>query len=75
MIKSEVKADENVVETPEYPKLMVSRATGAILLFNEEECGMVINAGSSKVYTTGHYSESWDMSCFKRFEGSVTLTQ
>ena len=55
----------------DFPKLMTGKH-GLIVLFDKIESGTVIK-GEKKL--VGHYAEDWDLSSFKDFKGSITLTQ
>lgn len=70
MIKSVVESNLGEIE---YPCIMMA-GKGIVVLFKESECETVVNCGTSK-YTIGQYLEMFDMTLFKPFHGSVTLTQ
>jgi hypothetical protein len=64
---------ENIIEKMQYPMLMVSKKTGAIILMISEEKGFTIAPkGADNSYD---YSMTWDMNYFNVFHGNVTLTQ
>lgn len=54
----------------DYPILMTT--DDIVVLFSSDSTGVVIH-GDTK-HGVGHYSESWDMGVFKRFNGSITLS-
>lgn len=70
MVKADVRV--NGKEVAEYPKLMISREDGAIVLFMGHEEGVCLRAGRDE--DIGEYSEVWDMSAFSDFDGSITLS-
>ena len=49
-----------------YPKLMRSRSSGIIVLFERSEIGTLVYkpASSSVKYDIGHWSEDWDTNLF-----------
>ena len=53
-----------------YPKLMRSIRGSAIVLMTDESVGMELHDGARCV---GRYLESWAMSCFEDFHGTVTI--
>jgi len=60
-------------EKSEYPKLMISKTNGQIVLFEEREKGTVVYAGTSN-NDLGWTSDVWIMDCFEDFYGEVTLS-
>lgn len=56
-----------------YPCLMKSSLTGAIMLFSEEDCGVVLHPGDNE-FAIGTYLDDRDMDRFTPFHGSVTLS-
>ena len=70
-MKSEVKPVEKKSDKP-FPKLMQSKKTGEVLLFNDYGDGMCITKG--KRYFLSQYSRNWSMDEFTDFEGTVTLS-
>ena len=55
-----------------FPKLMITDE-GIVVLMLESGKGTVVSTIES-CYEIGHYSESWAMSSFYDFNGSVTLS-
>ena len=66
-----VKVSDKEERENDYPKLMVDEY-GMIVLFAGHKVGMVVETDSRE--DCGHYSESWDMSWFTEFDGSITLS-
>lgn len=62
---------EPVKKTPKYPRLMVSKTTGIIILFWSRQEGVVLDSGTTK-YAVGHYSTYWKCG-LEPFEGKVVL--
>lgn len=76
-MKSYRKVDEKPKEIT-YPCLMECIApmdTGMIVLFHEENCGIIVMEANVPVanHRLGHYSVCWDMEVFKPFTGTVVL--
>ena len=65
-----VSLKENAVTVKGYPKLMITNY-GLIVLFTSEETGTVINKIND--YKLGYYSDDWNDSNFKDYNGEVTL--
>lgn len=59
--------------SPEYPKLMISKASNLVVLFEGSSSGTVVSNGSSDKWAIGEYTSSWDMTGFAIFHGKVTL--
>lgn len=55
-----------------FPKLMKLVDGDFVALFSSPTEGMIVYAGTS-YYTAGHYSETWQPSCFQDFHGTITL--
>ena len=71
MIQSIVN-EVNEAEEHQYPCIMKNACTGVLVLFESPCCGTFIsNCGT---YVIGHPSTHWAMENFKRFNGSVTLS-
>lgn len=51
--------------------------SGLTVLFVEYGQGTVIKPGhlGDSIYSVGHYSPCWNISMFKNYDGSITLTQ
>ena len=57
-----------------YPKLMVSvDCSDRIVLFFAMGVGVVV-VSHDKRWVLGHYSNGWNMTNFKDYNGSITLT-
>lgn len=70
-MKVEVNEKKEVHETP-FPKLMITKK-GTLVLFYDKNVGtcMVSIDSNSEV---GRFDTDWDMSSFKDFNGSITLS-
>ena len=74
MTKLTVEVDTNYTNYKwEYPFLGVDKY-GHIALFTESGKGIFIYEGDNSG-VKGTYLDRWDMSLFKPFTGSITLTQ
>ena len=71
MIQSIVNEVNKEAEEQTYPCIMKGPSR-IIVLFESSGCGTVIVRGLE--YRIGHYSTEWLMTYFKRFNGSVTLS-
>ena len=71
MIQSIVIEDTKQVEEQTYPCILKG-LSGAIVLFEAYGHGTVIAKGG--MFVIGHPSTHWVMENFKRFNGSVTLS-
>lgn len=56
-----------------YPFIGKSEEHGIIVLFSRKDCGIVLDSGRSK-YPIGEYTEDWDDSTFRRFQGTIELS-
>lgn len=65
-------ATNNSNQKIDYPMLMESPKTGNIVLFSSHEKGMVIFS-TGGVHKMGYYSDTWGMSCFRPYYGTVVL--
>ena len=70
MVRIEAKADTK--KSSSYPKLMISKEDGAIVLFTGYEEGVCLRVGEDDVF--GEHSSVWNMSVFSDFNGSITLS-
>lgn len=70
-MKSTIKGKEASAEN-EYPKLMEHRHCGLVVLFTDENCGTVVNE-SDAVYSVGDWSDTWEISDFHDFHGTILL--
>ena len=66
----ESKMDQKAAEK-DFPKLMICEEL--VVLFSERQQGMVVHS-SVGVYPVGMYDESWHMSKFSDYHGTITLT-
>jgi hypothetical protein len=64
----EVRLKENI-KVKSFPKLMISGEI--IVFFIKEKYGIILY--TKEDYELGDYSETWDMLCFKDYEGEITL--
>lgn len=56
-----------------FPVLMIAKEARHIVLFFNENCGVMLNAGN--YYNNKlHYTESWNIEAFDKFTGSITLS-
>ncbi len=69
MIQSRVVEDNSINE---FPYLVKSKTTGAIILLTSPKNGTVV-AASGGLYELGYVSDDWEMSCFQFFRGEVIL--
>ena len=69
MIKTTVKRPPR--KGKPYPKLMKSRVSGVIVLFESEGRGMVVYSHET-ASPVGHFSSEWG-DTFEDFEGAITL--
>lgn len=69
----------NVRQIQDFPKLMVSKSCGMIVLFDRLEHGIVLvpdkSPGLSGYGAFGFGSSSWDMTCFEPWSGKITIEQ
>ncbi len=56
----------------EYPKMMISKDTGDIVLFSKYGTGTVVRTGDWK-WEMGKHGSCWNMACFEDFTGKVLL--
>jgi hypothetical protein len=66
-----IEVEINTEKDNEYPKLMISKDFGHIVLMDAPKRGVNIREGSN--YIVGYFSEHWNMDCFEDFTGTVTL--
>ena len=59
--------------TPEYPRLMIGRESGTVVLFTDYQVGVVVHEGEAGVDPVGYSCASWAMSSFAQFDGTITL--
>ncbi len=59
-----------------FPKLMISKDSGTVVLFSEDGIGTQLNVDISRVDYAfiGTHSRSWAMKLFTDFTGSITLS-
>jgi hypothetical protein len=66
-----VSLSEEVSKDESFPKLMIAKLGGTVVLFNSHCEGTVV---SGKEYESiGHYSIRWNIESFKDYDGDVTL--
>ena len=68
-MKIEINNKEQNTEI-KFPCLMVSK-NGNIVIMTKQKEGFAVKHNSEKI---GYYSTDWDMSVFKPFTGSITLS-
>jgi hypothetical protein len=68
-MKVEVVDKEENLNYVQYP--LLGKSGALIVLFVDRDKGTVIRPND--YYNIGHFSEDWDMSCFKKLEGKVIL--
>lgn len=71
MIEVKVVEGEAPV-APEYPKLMVGKHTGAVVLLSGPSEGVVVGVGTTP-HKIGYCSAWFDMRSLEPFTGTVTL--
>lgn len=59
-------------EAPEYPKLMVGKSSGTIVLLSEHSAGTVVHPGAG-AFAVGYHFTHFDMGRLEPFTGTVTL--
>jgi hypothetical protein len=73
-IKVEVK-DTRINKKVEYPFLGKSKKhLGFIVFFTSQYEGTVLSPGNNEWHEIGYYSAEWDMECFEKFHGEITLS-
>lgn len=72
-MKVEIKRKEEKKDKP-FPKLMWSEVNGRIVYFLKPKLGMQLNYTYRIADPTPHYSNDWNMSNFKDFEGEIILS-
>ena len=55
-----------------YTRLMIHKEMGFIVLFKDKQKGMIVSSNSEQ-FNIGHYSEYWDSTLFRPFNGEITL--
>lgn len=65
--------DEKICTSLPYPKLMITKTSGCIVLFHEEEKGVCLQKGDTQ-NIVGNHSSIWNMHAFEDFTGSITLS-
>jgi hypothetical protein len=69
-MKIEVNNKEQNTEI-EFPCLMISDDSECIVLMHKEEIGIALKHENQEI---GYFSNNWDMSEFKPFKGTITLS-
>ena len=70
MVRGEIEGSERELS---FPKLMIGKTSGVIVLMFEHGVGTVVHVGDSG-YVIGQRIQYWDMRNFKDYTGSVTIT-
>jgi hypothetical protein len=65
------KVVENKESSNDFPKLMKSKASNAILLFTNPESGVVLISDTH--WDIGYFSKGWSSDSFEDFTGELTL--
>lgn len=68
-VKVEISEKSDTVKW-DYPCILIS-SNGRIVLFYSENCGVQLNTSGSEDI---HHYDDWQMSSFKPFNGSITLS-
>jgi hypothetical protein len=55
----------------DFPTLMIDK-NKTIVLFSQKDKGVVISSEEG-IYSIGDFYDNWAMSCFKGYEGEITL--
>lgn len=56
-----------------YPCLKIKNGTGIVILFTEEDTGIVLIKGEDE-FEVGNYDTSWNEKSFENFEGKIELS-
>ena len=67
-----VPEPESEVKLLPFPKLMICNDNKIIIMFETEDCGMIVNSKETE-NPVGFYSESWDPRQFREFEGQIII--
>lgn len=70
-MKSTAEFIEDVTKIT-YPCLLRGVSTHLIVLFTKPKTGTVVHQNDR--HSLGYYSSDWDMSCFKKADVTVTLS-
>jgi hypothetical protein len=65
-----VTATDGKRQELDFPKLMISKTSGDIVLFSEEGIGTVIKGDAGVI---GDYCSSWTFINFEDYTGTITL--
>jgi len=71
MIRTYKQKDTSVLNY-EFPKLMINKATGTIVLFETDKRGVAL-VGDTYLECLGDYSRDWNMDHFTDYHGSITI--
>ena len=76
MAKLTSHASTDTEEVEEYPKLVISKQTGNIVLLTSEQAGTLIHLGSCPHNTDkiGNIYRGWSKTCFRDYKGTISLT-
>lgn len=73
-MKSEIIEKPEIKKEKPFPKLMISRNTGNVVLFHEPRHGHIVLPGEGNLqYNVGDYSSCLEMSNFIDFDKAVVL--
>ena len=70
MVRS--KKSNRELKSINFPRLMINKSSGKIVLMDDYGSGMVMLQGSS-ADPVGFYSNEWVMGIYENFDGEVTL--
>lgn len=73
-MKIEVESKTDYIGFNEYPVLGICKS-GLLVLFNEHKKGMVIATKTTSTFKVGEFSNTWDMTKFIPFKGTITIEQ
>jgi hypothetical protein len=71
MIRTFKQKDTSILEY-EFPKLMVNKITGTIVLFETEGRGVAL-VGHADLECLGDFSKNWNMDNFTDYHGMITI--
>ena len=60
-------------ERRQFPKLLVSKTTDLVVLFNKDKEGIVLNP-DNEWPLTGFKESDWEMESFENFRGTIELS-
>lgn len=68
-----MKSVVTIAKDRPFPKMMVSRTSGSVVLFRDNGYGVVLSSWDDR--HIGTFCDYLDFSVFEDFDGSVTITQ